>query len=57
MAPVIVEPQQPSVEPLEDGTVFEYLDDPGGGFRKNGCDSGGPDETAGKLGATFLRIP
>lgn len=57
MAPVIVEPQQPSVEPLEDVTVFEYRDDPGGGFRKNGCDSGGPDETAGKLGATFLRIP
>ena len=29
MAPVIVEPQQPSVEPLEDVTVFEYRDDPG----------------------------
>ena len=57
MAPVIVEPQQPSVEPLEDVTGFEYRDDPGGGFCKNGCDSGGPDETAGKLGATFLRIP
>ena len=34
MAPVIVEPQQPSVEPLEDVTVFEYRDDPGGGFCK-----------------------